>query len=103
MIPSYEGLKSFNPPALETHDRLVIILEFTPLDGVAKICLQLQPFRSACAHLCVKHLITSPTGRLCTVHCHFRVPQEIFRSLIPSHTECNADTGGSKNLLPVYV
>src|SRR6267378_3481686 len=82
MLPSQQSLKAGNFSGNESNNRLIEIVKFSPVEGVAQISLQLQSSHHTGSHIRVEHLITGLAQRLGPVHCCVGISQDIIRLLV---------------------
>ena len=103
MLPAQQRLESNDSAGFQRDDRLVIVPEFLPLDGIAQIGFDLQAASNGGAHLGIEDLEARFTAGLRTIHGGIGVAQKLLRVLVAQSAHGNSDADGREDFSLVDV
>jgi len=79
MTPAHQSLTARNPVRSNIDGKLIVKLQFAPLDRAAQIELQLAPGLRPSIHIRLKESISAASIALCSVEGQVRALQQLIR------------------------
>src|SRR5438105_3225303 len=99
LVPAKERLESRHPPSLE--DRLIVDIEFVPLERVMQALLDREPADVALIHAGHEELSLISSEFFCAIHRTVRTFQKSLDVFAVSRKDADADARGDEQLVSV--
>ena len=98
MLPAHQRFHAHEFSAFDLHFRLVVHAQLASVDRPPQLGLHFQSAHCSEIHRRIENLESCSSARLCLIHGHVRVTNEIDRRVV-GHAVCDADARGGEHLV----